>query len=109
MKQLIIGLLFSTLLSSVAMAAGSAQAGKEKAAACVACHGEADISAVPTFPNLAGQYEDYLYHALNSYKTGARNNAIMIGISAGLSKQDMEDLAAYFASLQGLNSYGLPE
>ncbi len=109
MKQLIIGLLFSTLLSSVAMAAGSAQAGKEKAAACVACHGEAGISAVPTFPNLAGQYEDYLYHALNSYKTGGRNNAIMIGISAGLSKQDMEDLAAYFASLQGLNSYGLPE
>ena len=109
MKQLIIGLLFSIILSSFAMAAGSVEAGKEKALACVACHGETGISAVPTFPNLAGQYEDYLYHALNSYKTGARNNAIMIGISAGLSKQDMKDLAAYFASLQGLNSYGLPE
>jgi len=109
MKQLIIGLLISIILSSFAMAAGSVESGKEKALACVACHGETGISAVPTFPNLAGQYEDYLYHALNSYKTGARNNAIMAGISAGLSKQDMKDLAAYFASLQGLNSYGLPE
>ena len=109
MKQLIIGLLISIILSSFAMAAGSVESGKEKALACVACHGETGISAVPTFPNLAGQYEDYLYHALNSYKTGARNNAIMVGISAGLSKQDIKDLAAYFASLQGLNSYGLPE
>ena len=109
MKHLIIGLLFSILLSSAAMAAGSIDAGKEKAAACVACHGEAGISAVPTFPNLAGQFEDYLYHALNSYKTGSRNNAIMTGISSALSKQDMKDLAAYFASLEGLDSYGLPE
>ena len=109
MKHLIIGLLFSMVLNSVAMAAGSAEAGKEKSAACVACHGEAGISAVPTFPNLAGQYQGYLFHALNSYKNGERNNAIMTGISAALSKQDMKDLAAYFASLQGLSSYGLPE
>ena len=109
MKHLIIGLLFSMLLSSAAIAAGSIEAGKEKSAACVACHGEAGISAVPTFPNLAGQYQDYVFHALNSYKNGERNNAIMTGISAGLSKQDMKDLAAYYSSLQGLNSYGLPE
>ena len=47
---------------------------------------------------LAGQYYDYLVKALSDYKSGKRTNPIMKGFAAQLSKQDMEDLAAWFSS-----------
>ena len=109
MKHLIIVLIVQIVLTASAVAAGNAQAGKEKSATCVACHGENGISATPMFPNIAGQYEDYIYHALNSYKDGGRNNAIMVGIASALSDQDMKDLAAYYSSMDGLRPFGLPE
>jgi cytochrome c553 len=108
MKRLILVLVVQVVLTASAIAGGNVAAGKEKSQTCVACHGESGISAVATFPNIAGQYEDYLYIALTSYKSGSRNNAIMSGIVAALNEQDMEDLAAYYASLDGLKSLGLP-
>ena len=67
--------------------------------ACFACHGAGGKKPIaPMYPSLAGQYPDYLSHALADYKSGARNNAIMKGFAAALSKQDMEDIAAYFGS-----------
>ena len=108
MKRLILILVVQVVFATSAIAGGNAAAGKEKSQACVACHGEAGMSAVSTFPNLAGQYQDYLYFALQSYKSGIRNNAIMSGIVAALSKQDMKDLAAYYSSLNGLESFVLP-
>ncbi|MEV8518695.1 cytochrome c [Dyella marensis] len=81
-----------------AQAAGNIEAGKQKAAACFACHG-ADGNAVdPQYPRLAGQYNMYIQRALHEYKSGARNNAIMKGFVATLSEQDIEDVAAYFSS-----------
>tara|TARA_X000000950_G_scaffold284699_1_gene388441 strand:- start:862 stop:1191 length:330 start_codon:yes stop_codon:yes gene_type:complete len=109
MKHLIIVLIVQIAFTATALAAGNALAGKEKSATCVACHGENGMSATPMFPNIAGQYEDYIYHALTSYKNGGRNNAIMTGISAALSDEDMKDLAAYYSSLDGLHPFGLPE
>ena len=47
------------------------------------------------YPRLAGQYKNYLIHALNSYKSGERKNAIMSGFAAGLSSQDIVDLSTY--------------
>lgn len=91
-----------TVWSGTAMAGGDPARGKEKSATCVACHGENGMSIAPTFPNIAGQYEDYLYHSLLSYKNGDRKNAIMAGQVAALTEQDMRDLAAYYASQQGL-------
>lgn len=82
--------------------AGNAAAGKEKSAACAACHGADGNSTTPDFPRLAGQNEDYIQVALTHYKNGKRKNAIMSGQVANLSKQDMADLAAYFSSQQGL-------
>lgn len=73
-------------------------AGKAKAAACVACHGETGDSPNGQFPKLAGQHADYLENALLQYKTGERQNPIMSGLVAPLSRNDMRDLAAYFAS-----------
>ncbi|MET0218454.1 MAG: cytochrome c [Burkholderiales bacterium] len=82
--------------------AGSATAGKQKSTPCAACHGADGNSLVPDFPRLAGQQPDYLLKALKDYKSGARKNAIMAPQAASLSEQDMEDLAAYFASQSGL-------
>jgi cytochrome c553 len=67
---------------------------------CGACHGAAGISAIPTYPNLAGQKEAYLVIQLKAFKSGARNNAVMKGMVASLSDTDMADLAAYYASLK---------
>ncbi len=77
-------------------------AGKAKAAACAACHG-ADGNKVidPSYPKLAGQHKDFLLRALLDYKSGARKNAIMAAQASQLSKADMQNLAAYFASLPG--------
>jgi cytochrome c553 len=81
-------------------AKGNADAGKAKAAqVCAACHGpEGNKPSTPDQPILAGQYYDYLVKALSDYKTGKRTNPIMKGFAAQLSKQDMEDLAAWFSS-----------
>ncbi len=108
MKHLILVLLVQFVLTASAIAGGNADAGKEKSAACVACHGETGMSAAATFPNIAGQHEDYLYISLAGYKSGERNNAIMSGIVAALSDQDMKDLAAYFASQKGMHTFSLP-
>jgi len=83
-----------------AFAKGNAQNGKTKAAqVCAACHGaDGNKPSDPTQPVLAGQYYDYLVRALTDYKIGRRNNAIMKGFAGQLSKKDIEDLAAWFAS-----------
>jgi cytochrome c553 len=80
--------------------AGDAARGKQKAAqVCAACHGpDGNKPSAPDQPVLAGQYEDYLVRALSDYKNGRRNNAIMKGFAGQLSKQDIEDLAAWFSS-----------
>lgn len=98
----------SILLAAIAIssascgAGGSPEAGKQKATACAACHGADGNSVAPDFPRIAGQYEDYLYHSLLAYQSGRRKDPIMAEQVKSLSRQDMEDLAAYFASQQGL-------
>jgi len=83
-----------------------AAAGKEKAAiVCAGCHG-ADgntnaASKAAGYPSLAGQYDDYLERVLLDYKSGKRQNAIMSGFAAGLSKKDIENLARWFRSQEG--------
>lgn len=90
------------LAAGNAHAAGDVEAGKQKAAVCQACHGpDGNGIGDGQYPLIAGQYADYLVFALKSYKIGTRQNAIMSGFVAPLSDQDMEDLAAYFASQPG--------
>ncbi|WP_374337666.1 cytochrome c [Methyloversatilis sp.] len=81
--------------------AGDAAKGKEKSAACAACHGADGNSPAPAFPRIGGQHEDYLLQALQQYKKGSRKNAIMAAQVGALSNSDMADLAAYFASQAG--------
>ncbi|HJX16591.1 MAG TPA: c-type cytochrome [Acidiferrobacterales bacterium] len=81
-----------------AVAAGSVAAGKTKSAACAACHGVDGNSAAPNFPKLAGLDAQYIAKQLADYKSGARKDPLMIGMVAGLSRKDMDDLGAYYAS-----------
>ncbi len=74
------------------------EAGKKKAEACVACHGTNGNSPSGAFPTLAGQNARYIYLQLRDYKEGRRKNPMMSAIAAGLEKQDMHDLAVYFAA-----------
>ncbi len=77
-------------------------AGKEKSGTCVACHSVDGNSKAPSFPIIAGQHASYLTEALKQYKNGQRKNAIMKGIVADLSEQDMKVLGEYFAAQKGL-------
>ncbi len=90
----------AALFAANSALAGDADRGKQKASqVCAACHGaEGNKPSAPDQPVLAGQYPDYLVQALSDYKSGKRNNAIMKGFASQLSKQDMEDLAAWFSS-----------
>lgn len=102
-----IGLLVSVFLgfSASALAVGDIDAGKTKSAACGACHGADGNSMIDMNPKLAGQHSGYLVKQLAEFKlasqTGGdkgRNNAVMNGMAAALSEQDMQDIAAYFSS-----------
>ena len=91
--------LLSCLVLSGAVSAADLAAGAAKAKeVCSACHGADGNSADANFPRLAGQHPDYLAKALRDYQTGYRNNAIMKGVAAALSKKDIENLSAYFAA-----------
>jgi cytochrome c553 len=88
------------LAATGAQARGNPENGKAKAAqVCAACHGADGAKPIaPENPILAGQHYDYLVQALADYKSGKRNNAVMKGFAATLSRQEIEDLAAWFAS-----------
>lgn len=112
MKKLLNSAIFGTVImgaiaiSAPVMAAGDkagAQlgdkaAGEAKSATCVGCHGVGGNSAIAINPKLAGQHADYIYKQLTEFKSKKRDNAIMYGMVAALSDQDMLDLAAYYAS-----------
>lgn len=102
MKKYVVIAATCALLGSatIALAAGDPAAGKAKSATCAACHTADGNSINPQYPKLAGQSADYLFKQLQDYKSGARANPIMLGMVAPLSPQDMEDLAAYYASQQ---------
>ncbi|GAB3038375.1 MULTISPECIES: cytochrome c [Oleiagrimonas] len=87
------------LSAPAAHADGNAAAGMKKATSCFACHGKDGQSIAPNYPRLAGQYQNYMEQALHEYKSGQRKNAIMKGMAAQLSEQDIKDVTAYFSSL----------
>jgi cytochrome c553 len=73
--------------------------GKATGQSCIDCHGaDGNAPIDPTYPKLGGQYADYLAHALQQYRSGDRQNALMTGQATQLSDQDIADLAAYFGS-----------
>ncbi|MGE5622668.1 MAG: c-type cytochrome [Bacillota bacterium] len=88
-------------LAAAADVVGNADAAKNKVAMCIGCHGipgyKASFPEVYQVPMIGGQSAKYIESALNQYKKGERKNPSMRGIAAGLSDQDIADLAAYYA------------
>ena len=86
---------------SVAMICGSVAhaAGKDKAEACTACHGEAGISQTENIPSLAGQPDQFLQWQLVFFRGGARKNEQMQPIAEQIGNEDVRTLGAYFAAL----------
>ena len=100
--RFMIAAILGTGLAGTSMAADLDAGRKIAEAQCAACHGkDGKTAADPAYPKLAGQYPDYLAKALNDYQSGGRKNAIMGGMAKPLSKQDIQNLAAYFSSLPG--------
>ena len=86
------------IASTPLLAEGDAAAGQAKAAICAACHGTDGNSAVPNWPKLAGQHEQYLLRQSTLIQTGSRPVPEMLGIVAGLTETDFQNIAAFFAS-----------
>ena len=82
-----------------AAGAGDAEAGAAKAAVCAACHGQNGISGNPLWPNLAGQQPVYLANQIRAFRDAVRVDVSMQPFVANLTDQDIEDLAAHYASL----------
>ena len=99
-KLVVAGFLGLTIAGS-ALAEGDAAAGKQKTAMCEGCHGipgyKTAYPAVYNVPKLGGQQAGYIVKALQDYKSLARSHPTMRAIAAGLTDQDMADLAAYYA------------
>jgi cytochrome c553 len=104
-------LVTAVLLSSIGLAnAASVDKGQAlvEKANCASCHG-AGLNApiMPAYPKLAGQYPDYIYYALKAYKEGngnaiyGRNNAVMGSQVQAFTDADLQNIAAYVASLPG--------
>ncbi len=99
-------LLATSFASNASEEAKKADPAKGKVIAetiCVACHGADGNSPAAANPNLAGQGQDYLYKQLTNFKSvdgkpALRNNAIMGGMVAALSDDDMKNVAAWFSS-----------
>lgn len=79
-------------------AAQDVEAGRAKAQACAACHGADGNSPTGAFPNLAGQTWRYIYLQLKDFKEGRRKDPVMSPMAEPLSRQDMIDIANYFAA-----------
>lgn len=97
---------FKCLLVSAALlgstqvfAGGDINAGKEKSALCVACHGQNGMGIGPLFPNLAGQKSAYIEKQLKAFKAGDRVDPNMTTFAKMLSDADIANLAAYYESL----------
>lgn len=88
------------LLSGGAARAQDPAAGKARAGMCATCHGPLGLSQLPNAPNLAGQPAIYTVEQLKSYRSGKRHNEVMSVIAKPLTDQEIDDLAAWYASIQ---------
>jgi cytochrome c553 len=88
---------FSASFSALAQ---SASAGKDKASMCATCHGPTGLSQLPNAPHLAGQPAIYIIEQMKNYRSGKRSNEVMAVIAKPLTDQEIDDLAAWYASIE---------
>jgi cytochrome c553 len=98
-----VGLLLLPIVLALFTGAAHARdpvAGKAKAGMCATCHGPLGLSQLPNAPNLAGQPAIYTTEQLKNYRSGKRTNEVMSVIAKPLTDQEIDDLAAWYASIQ---------
>jgi cytochrome c553 len=95
---------FASIGGDTVAEGGSKGVAFDKAQTCTACHGQSGVSVNAMWPTLAGQHEDYLLHALKSYRDGSRADPVMSAQAALIAEDDIALLAKYFASLDGLET-----
>ena len=117
-RELIAGMAALLLVASAACAAESADAirmrmgsgdpvaGKSKSTPCQSCHGEDGLSMEELIPKLAGQYAGYISKELRNFQSGARKNEIMSFMATTINDNDLNDIAAYFASQEKMQGGG---
>ncbi len=102
-RSLSLSLLLGSLLACGAVRAeGDPEAGRTKSLPCMGCHAiPGYFNVYPSYkvPRLAGQHREYIVAALQAYKTGQRSHRTMVAQASSLSDEDMQDIAAYFASI----------
>ena len=90
----------AALLGGSPASAQDAAAGRVKAQSCAVCHGMNGISNAPDAPHLAGQPAMYIAAQLRAYKTRTRQHEVMAVMAGSLSDDDIQNLAAWFASIR---------
>jgi len=115
MKSLVLSFAMLIGLMGTAQAAGDAAAGEAISGTCTACHGADGNSPASIYPKLAGQNASYLVKQLKDFQlamqTGGekgRNDPTMMGMTAMLTEQNMQDLAAFY-SVQTMKPEETPE
>jgi cytochrome c553 len=96
-------ILFFSSLTSASQPIGDSSKGSLKIPSCTFCHGIDGKSTEPSYPNLNGQNQDYLYISMQSYLLGQRNGDLADMMKDQLSKlnsQDIADIAAYYSQLE---------
>lgn len=94
----------ASIAAETVAAGGSGETNLDAAKPCTACHGQTGISVNALWPTLAGQHEDYLVESLEHYRDGSRSEPVMAAQAALIAEEDVELLARYFASLDGLET-----
>jgi cytochrome c553 len=93
-------LLAGACLAALPAVAADEAAGRRKAVACAVCHGPQGLAVAMDAPHLAGQPAMYLGNQLRAYRSGTRHHEVMSVMAKPLSDADIDDLAAWFASLK---------
>lgn len=100
MTKILVSTIALVASMSLAQAADIAKGAEKAEQVCAACHGKDGKTPIdPSYPIIAGQHETFLAQAMRDYKSGARKNAIMSAQASLLSSADIDNLAAYYASL----------
>lgn len=107
LQSLILSFLLVVSFTTPVLAADVA-AGEQKASSCAGCHGQKGNSSNAQWPNLAAQQSTYLVNQLKAFKAGDRVNPMMQPMAAGLTDDDINNLAAFFSSQKPVKAGGDP-
>ncbi|NIY95729.1 cytochrome c4 [Salipiger sp. HF18] len=86
------------LAGGTPLSAGDPAEGRKVANMCRTCHGIDGLAQIPIAPNIGGEPEAYLESQLMAFKTGAREHEMMSVVAAGLSAQQISDVAAWYGA-----------